>query len=172
MKKALYHILHRNYPYLPGTVSPLNLMSTLWGSAWWGVKAALNLWPPRLLTLDVTLPPSTRISRSPEPAPLPSTNKKLPQYSDHSLIKTIGTYSQIPQVVPVRHPVRVGPWLRLRLPNCFSWSPCISVNFGRSLVRCTCRRCSCTFPNSFACNRNGLCIFARLEDIWKKMSLK
>lgn len=51
------------------------------------MKAALNLWPPKLLTLDVTLPPSTRISKSPEPAPLPSTDDKqfyLYYYADQS----------------------------------------------------------------------------------------
>lgn len=60
----------------PGTVSPLNFISTTWVSSSWGTKEARNRWLPRVRTELVTWPPLTRISRLPDPAPEPSTGNE------------------------------------------------------------------------------------------------
>lgn len=65
----------QNVLNLPGTVSPLNFISTRWLRASCGTNEARNLWLPRLRTKLVTWPPLTRISKFPEPAPEPSTVK-------------------------------------------------------------------------------------------------
>jgi len=62
--------------HLPGTVSPLNFISTMWVRSSCGTKDARNRWLPRVRTELVTWPPLTRISRFPEPAPEPSTAPK------------------------------------------------------------------------------------------------
>ena len=61
--------------HLPGTVSPLNFISTRWLRASCGTNEARNLWLPRLRTKLVTWPPLTKISKLPEPAPEPSTGR-------------------------------------------------------------------------------------------------
>lgn len=57
----------------PGTVSPLNVICTVWIPVSCGVKLATNLCPPKARTDDVTRPPLTKISKFPLPARDPST---------------------------------------------------------------------------------------------------
>ena len=59
-----------------GTFSPLNLTSTLCLPGSWGMKFAWNCSLEMVWTWLVTRPPFTIISRFPNPAPFPSTEKK------------------------------------------------------------------------------------------------
>lgn len=59
--------------FLPGTVSPLNVICTVCGPGSCDVKLAINFCIPNDLTDDVTRPPFTNISKLPEPAREPST---------------------------------------------------------------------------------------------------
>lgn len=62
---------------LPGTGSPLNVISTKCVAASCGTKDAINFWSPRLFTKLVTWPPFTSISRLPDPAFEPSTENNI-----------------------------------------------------------------------------------------------
>lgn len=64
---------------LPGTVSPLNVIWTVWVPDSWGVKLAMNRWAPNARTDDVTRPPLTKISKLPDPAWEPSTESNNSQ---------------------------------------------------------------------------------------------
>lgn len=61
--------------YLPGMTSPLNVISTKCVTASCGTNDARKRWLPSALTKLVTCPPFTRISKFPEPALDPSTDK-------------------------------------------------------------------------------------------------
>lgn len=95
----------------PGTVSPLNVIWTTCVPDSCGVKLAMNFWPPKARTDDVTRPPFTKISKLPEPARDPST-KTLEKGCEITNLWGPGfkTHFQTQPVSLTLHPVYLAPW--------------------------------------------------------------